>query len=161
MVTLANPFSGRCVLVQASRRGSRIDSKRIHPRRRAVLGLIYCYPLEAHLWHRVAQMDAKVQHTFRHYGTITHELRIPVRLPPMPTVLRRGLYRFFFYSNEGTEPPHVHVESGGSDAKFRLEPVSYAKSRRVAAHELTQVQLLVQEHRTEFLSAWNDYFGSR
>ena len=79
----------------------------------------------------------------------------------MPTVLREDPYRSFFYSNEGDEPPHVHVRAGGSVAKFWLDPVRFERNRRFAAHELTQVQLLVQEHRTEFLSAWNDYFGSR
>lgn len=44
----------------------------------------------------------------------------------MPTVLRIGPYRFFFYSNEGSEPPHVHVESGGRVAKVWLVPVSVA-----------------------------------
>jgi hypothetical protein len=78
----------------------------------------------------------------------------------MPTVLREGPYRFFFFSNEGDEPPHVHVRAGGSVAKFWLDPVSHQRSRRFAAHELTQVQSLVQEHRSELLSAWNDYFGS-
>jgi hypothetical protein len=29
----------------------------------------------------------------------------------IPTVLKEGKYRFFFFSNEGTEPPHIHVES--------------------------------------------------
>ena len=27
----------------------------------------------------------------------------------MPTVLRIGSYRFHFYSDEGNEPPHIHV----------------------------------------------------
>ena len=27
----------------------------------------------------------------------------------MPTVLRWEGYRAFFYSNEGSEPPHLHV----------------------------------------------------
>jgi len=26
-----------------------------------------------------------------------------------PTVKRIGPYRFFFFGNEGSEPPHVHV----------------------------------------------------
>lgn len=30
----------------------------------------------------------------------------------MPTVLRVGPYRFFFYSGDGDEPRHVHVERG-------------------------------------------------
>ena len=29
---------------------------------------------------------------------------------PMPTVFRSGPYRFYFYSHEPNEPPHVHVD---------------------------------------------------
>jgi hypothetical protein len=29
----------------------------------------------------------------------------------MPEVFREGPYRFFFYSNENDEPPHVHVRT--------------------------------------------------
>ncbi|NLE29049.1 MAG: DUF4160 domain-containing protein [Phycisphaerae bacterium] len=38
----------------------------------------------------------------------------------MPTVFRVGKYRFFFFSGEGNEPAHIHVESGDSYAKFWL-----------------------------------------
>jgi hypothetical protein len=38
----------------------------------------------------------------------------------MPTVLRWGPYRAFFYLNEGDEPAHVHVRAG-SKAKFWLQ----------------------------------------
>jgi hypothetical protein len=38
----------------------------------------------------------------------------------MPTVLRWGPYRAFFYSNERDEPAHVHVRAGGREAKFWL-----------------------------------------
>ena len=41
----------------------------------------------------------------------------------MPTVLRRGPYRFFFYSSDRAEPPHVHVERDENLAKFWLDPV--------------------------------------
>src|SRR5882757_10333220 len=47
----------------------------------------------------------------------------------MPTVLRVSGFRFFFYSLEGSEPPHIHVEHGDNVAKFWLEPVSLAESR--------------------------------
>ena len=36
----------------------------------------------------------------------------------MPTVLRVGRFRFFFYGNEGQEPPHIHVKAGEDEAKF-------------------------------------------
>ncbi len=28
----------------------------------------------------------------------------------MPTILRIGPYRFYFYSHEPNEPPHVHID---------------------------------------------------
>ena len=40
----------------------------------------------------------------------------------MPTVLRVGRYRFHFFSNEGQEPSHIHVQAVDDQAKFWLEP---------------------------------------
>jgi Domain of unknown function (DUF4160) len=36
----------------------------------------------------------------------------------MPTVLRISGFRFFFYSMEESEPPHIYVEHGDNVAKF-------------------------------------------
>ena len=41
----------------------------------------------------------------------------------MPTVLRSGPYRLFFYSSDRSEPSHVHVEREEKRAKFWLKPV--------------------------------------
>ena len=46
----------------------------------------------------------------------------------MPTVLRVGSYRFFFYSADADEPPHIHVEQSGNAAKFWTDPVRLARS---------------------------------
>ncbi|PKP67579.1 MAG: hypothetical protein CVT83_08220, partial [Alphaproteobacteria bacterium HGW-Alphaproteobacteria-5] len=48
----------------------------------------------------------------------------------MPTVFRYKGFRFFFYSNEGSprETVHIHVQQGGSTAKFWLSPVHAADS---------------------------------
>ena len=40
----------------------------------------------------------------------------------MPTVLRSGPYRFYWYSHEPGEPPHVHVDRGEKSTKFWLNP---------------------------------------
>jgi hypothetical protein len=41
----------------------------------------------------------------------------------MPTVLRSGPYRFYFYNHEPNDPPHVHVDRDDLSAKFWLPPV--------------------------------------
>ena len=77
----------------------------------------------------------------------------------MPTVWRVGPFRFFFYSNEGTEPPHVHVQAGRNLAKFWLDPVSLAASKHFTAHELNQMERLVVEHQQQLMEAWNGFFN--
>jgi hypothetical protein len=79
----------------------------------------------------------------------------------MPTVLREGPYRLFFFSNECDEPPHVHVERDNNTAKFWLEePVRCAYNKGFAAHELRRIQYLVENHRAECLRKWDAHFGS-
>jgi hypothetical protein len=78
----------------------------------------------------------------------------------MPTVLRTGPYRFFFYSHEPNEPPHVHVDRDDLSAKFWLQPVSLARNFGFSPKELRQVQRLVIEHQQQLLEAWHGYFGA-
>ena len=75
----------------------------------------------------------------------------------MPTILRIGPYRFFFYSNEKGEPPHIHVQRERFLAKFWLNPVALAGSRRFASHELRTIQKHVEDNRKIFLEAWNEH----
>jgi len=77
----------------------------------------------------------------------------------MPTVLRVSGFRFFFYSLEGSEPAHIHVEHGDKVAKFWLEPVSVAESHGFRSHELNRLRAMVIENREKFLETWNGYFG--
>jgi hypothetical protein len=77
----------------------------------------------------------------------------------MTTVLRILGFRFFFYSLEGAEPAHIHVEHGDYVAKFWLNPVSLAESHGFRSHELNRLRALVIEHRGAFLEAWNVHFG--
>jgi len=43
-----------------------------------------------------------------------------------PTIHREGPFRFFFYSHEPREPPHVHVEHDDAIAKLWLHDASVA-----------------------------------
>lgn len=77
----------------------------------------------------------------------------------MPTVFRLLGYRFFFYSNEGTEPPHTHVEKGEKTAKFWLEPVELVNSYGCSSKEINELRRLVIDHQAQFKAKWNEYFS--
>ena len=77
----------------------------------------------------------------------------------MPAVLRIGRFRFYFFSNEREEPPHIHVKAGGEQAKFWLSPVELASNYGFSSRELTEVGRFVEENEAVFLEAWNEYFG--
>jgi hypothetical protein len=77
----------------------------------------------------------------------------------MPTVLRSEGYRFYFYSHEPNEPPHVHVDKGGATLKAWLETVSLARASGFRPHEINAILALVAEHRLMLLEAWHEYFG--
>lgn len=78
----------------------------------------------------------------------------------MPTILKIGPYRFFFYSNEHGEPPHVHVQRERFLAKFWLSPVMLASSRHFASHELRIIQKHIEDNQRVLMEAWNEHIGS-
>ena len=81
-------------------------------------------------------------------------------LAEMPTILRWGPYRAFFYSADGTEPPHVHVRSGDKEAKFWLDDLSLAVNAGYASYEISDIIRRLRSDRNELLDAWYDYFGN-
>ncbi len=78
----------------------------------------------------------------------------------MPTIARIGPYRFFFFSNEGLEPAHVHVQRDEKLGKFWLRPVALASSSGFAARELGRIQSLVEENAVQFEEVWNEFFAA-
>ncbi|MCJ7425209.1 DUF4160 domain-containing protein [Candidatus Bathyarchaeota archaeon] len=77
----------------------------------------------------------------------------------MPTVLKSGKYRFFFFSNEGSEECHIHVESGENYAKFWLEPIDLAKSVGYNNKELSEIRGIILHNVKHFKETWDAYFG--
>lgn len=77
----------------------------------------------------------------------------------MPTVLRIGPYRFFFYSSDRDEPVHVHVERGDNIAKFWLDPVRLQGSGGFRRAEINRIAKIVEAHQVEIKKAWHEYFG--
>lgn len=76
----------------------------------------------------------------------------------MPTVLRIGPFRFFFYAGDGHEPAHIHVARDAAQAKYWLDPVMLATSENFSRSDLNRVGKLVVDHRATLMEAWNDYF---
>jgi hypothetical protein len=60
----------------------------------------------------------------------------------MPTVLTIGPFRFFFYSNESSEPAHIHIQRDNMLAKFWLRPVALASSVNQGVSQLDFMTLL-------------------
>jgi hypothetical protein len=77
----------------------------------------------------------------------------------LPTILRKGPYRLFFYSGDRNEPIHVHVEREGNIAKFWLEPVRLAWSGGYNRVEILKIQKIIEENHEAISEAWNEYFS--
>jgi hypothetical protein len=79
----------------------------------------------------------------------------------MPTVLLVRGWRFFFYANEGEEPPHIHVKRGDAQAKFWLRAetlaVERAYVRNLSRQEERQVQQIISLHFEDLLAAWQEF----
>lgn len=78
----------------------------------------------------------------------------------MPTVLRNGPYRLFFYSKDRNEPAHVHVERDDMVAKFWIDPVRLAYRGGFAGYEINRIYKVVEANAELLLRSWNDFFKS-
>jgi hypothetical protein len=77
----------------------------------------------------------------------------------LPTVLRIGPYRFFFYSSDGVEPLHIHVERDDLLCKFWLDPIRLQESGGFNRSEILKVQRHVEENAELLKESWNEYFN--
>ena len=82
----------------------------------------------------------------------------------MPAVFYVDGFKFHFYSSEGDprEPVHVHVaKRGAGDAKLWLYPhVAFAYKHGFDARTLSWIIGVVEAHRAQIESAWDEHFGS-
>jgi hypothetical protein len=77
----------------------------------------------------------------------------------MPTVLRIGPYRFFFYAGDREEPPHIHVEREDFQAKFWLAPVRFQTNRGFKSWEVKRIENLVEENQESLMESWEGFFS--
>ena len=77
----------------------------------------------------------------------------------MPTVLRVGPYRYFFYAGDRDEPLHIHVERNDKIAKLWLDPVRLQSSGGFGRAEIGQILKIINQHHQQLVEAWHEYFG--
>lgn len=77
----------------------------------------------------------------------------------MPTVLRQDGFRFFFYSSEGNEPPHIHVIGRGGEAKVWLIPIEFSKVYALSFRDQRHILEIVQNNVKLFLEKYEEWHG--
>jgi hypothetical protein len=78
----------------------------------------------------------------------------------VPTALREGPYRVYFYSHEPGEPVHMHVDRDELSAKFWLRPVALAENFGFSEHELRRIERMLRVQESRLVKAWNDHFST-
>ena len=76
----------------------------------------------------------------------------------MPVILTRDGFRFFFYSNDQSEPIHVHVEKAGCVAKFWIKPVKLARNEGFKPKDIRKILEILFESQSVIEEKWNEYF---
>ena len=79
----------------------------------------------------------------------------------MPTVLRQGPYRFYFYSHEPNEPAHDHVDRDDQSAKFWIDPIALARNAGFSARELRGIQSIIELNQEAILELWRGHHSGR
>lgn len=77
-----------------------------------------------------------------------------------PPVMWSGPYRFFFYSGDGAEPLHIHVEREHRTAKFWLDPIRLQWASGFRPVELREIERIIEKEQSALVEAWHDYFQS-
>ena len=78
----------------------------------------------------------------------------------MPTILRRNGFRFFFYSSEGQEPPHIHAIGRGGEAKLWLNPIEIAGIYNLGFKDQREILKITEENVNLFLEKWSEWHGT-
>lgn len=77
----------------------------------------------------------------------------------MPTVLRVGPYRFFFYAGDRDEALHIHVERDDKIAKFWIDPMRLQNSGGFTRTEIGQILKIINRYYPQLVEAWHEYFS--
>ncbi len=83
----------------------------------------------------------------------------------MPTVLIAFGWRLFFYSNEGTEPIHIHAEKGDMECKFWILPkkkdITEAYAFNFTPKAKKEIRRIIFDNFSLILSEWKNHFKTK
>jgi hypothetical protein len=78
----------------------------------------------------------------------------------MPTALRRGPYRFYFFLSDCPEPRHMHVSRDALSCKLWLDAdVRIADNQGYSWRELLRIARITRRHLEELRHAWDAFCG--
>lgn len=77
----------------------------------------------------------------------------------MPTVMRIGPFRFFFFANENDEPRHIHIRAAENEVKYWLEPIELSWNHGFNTRELKQIERHLQDNHDFLVETWDTFFG--
>ena len=76
----------------------------------------------------------------------------------MPTTLRLGPYRLYFYSYDCDEPRHMHVDRENLSAKFWLDPyVLLEQNHGYRRNELRRLERLIRDNLETLRHEWDAF----
>jgi hypothetical protein len=77
----------------------------------------------------------------------------------MQTVMKLGSYRFHFYSDEGREPAHIHVETPDGECKFWLDPIRLAGNKGISPEVIRKIERIIFEYSAFLEDKFHEYFN--
>lgn len=77
----------------------------------------------------------------------------------MPTLLVWHRHKFRFYALDRDEPPHIHIVKDNKSLKVWLQGLEVARNVGYNDREVARLLAVVEERRSEWIGAWNDFFG--
>lgn len=81
----------------------------------------------------------------------------------MPTILLLHGWRFYFYSNEGNEPVHIHAEKAERECKYWLDVEAFeinpAFVSNMSPRDTREVRRIIFENFDYIVSEWTRIQG--
>ena len=72
----------------------------------------------------------------------------------MPFIFREKGYEFSFVMFDLGEPLHVHVRSGGKQAKFWVDALAVAWTRGYRSHEINEIERIIRDNEDLIRNVW-------